>query len=63
TIFEIYNAKDLSLKNVEFNSTSAKAISVNGEASQNIEFISSNGLNFSKRTTIGETVPKGAVKF
>jgi polygalacturonase len=62
-VFEIYNAKNLSLKNVEFNSTSAKAVNINGEANNNIELISSQNLDFSKRTTIGETVPKGAVKF
>lgn len=62
-VFEIYNTKNMSLKNIEFNSTSAKAVNINGEASGNIELISSPSLDFSKKTTIGETVPKGAVKF
>lgn len=63
TVFEIYNTKNMSLKNVEFNSTSPKAITVNGENSQNIEFVSSANFNLVNKTTVGETVPKGAVKF
>lgn len=63
TIFEIYNAKNISFKNVEFNSKSEKAISINGEVSQNIEFLKNPNSNFSKNISIGETVPKGAVKF
>jgi len=62
-VFEIYNVKNMSLKNIEFNSTSAKAVNINGEANNNIELISSQNLDFAKRTTVGETVPKGAVKF
>lgn len=62
TIFEIYNGKNMSLKNIEFNSTSPKAISINGEASKNVELISTAALDLSKKTTLGETVPKGAVK-
>lgn len=62
-VFEIYNVKNMSLKNIEFNSTSAKAVNINGEANNNIELISTPNLDFSKRTTLGETVPKGAVKF
>jgi polygalacturonase len=62
-VFDIYNVKNMSLKNIEFNSTSAKAVSVNGEASQNIELVSSQNLDFSRRTTLGENVSKSAVKF
>ncbi|MDW8848835.1 glycoside hydrolase family 28 protein [Flavobacterium sp. MMLR14_040] len=62
TIFEIYNGKNMSLKNVEFNSTSAKAVTIDGAASEKIELVSSKDLNYSKTTTIGETVAKGAVK-
>lgn len=62
TIFEIYNGKNMSLKNIEFNSTSPKAISINGEASKNVELVSTATLDLSKKTTLGETVPKGAVK-
>lgn len=62
TIFEIYNGKNMSLKNIDFNSTSPKAISINGEASKNVELISTATLDLSKKTTLGETVPKGAVK-
>jgi len=63
TVFEIYNTKNMSLKNIAFNSTSAKAISINGEACQNIELAASPKTDFSKTTTLGETVPKNAVKF
>lgn len=63
TVFEIYNGKNMSFKNVEFNSVSDKAISINGEVSKNIEFVSSPKLDFSKITTINEVVPKDAVKF
>lgn len=62
TIFEIYNGKNMSLKNVEFNSTSAKAVTIDGAASEKIELVSSKDVNYSKTTTIGETVSKGAVK-
>ncbi|KAF2506692.1 glycoside hydrolase family 28 protein [Flavobacterium zhairuonense] len=63
TVFEIYNGKNMSFKNIEFNSKSEKAISINGEVSQNIEFAKNPNSDFSKNITIGETVPKGAVKF
>jgi len=62
TIFEIYNGKNMSLKNVEFNSTSAKAVTIDGAASEKIELVSSKGSDYSKTTTIGESVAKGAVK-
>ncbi|OXB23107.1 glycoside hydrolase [Flavobacterium tructae] len=62
-VFEIYNTKNMSLKNIAFNSTFAKAISINGEACQNIELAASPKTDFSKTTTLGETVPKNAVKF
>jgi polygalacturonase len=63
TIFDIYNGKNVSLNNVEFNSASPKAVIINGAASDNIELVSSPKLEYSQKTTIGETVPKGAVKF
>jgi len=62
TIFEIYNGKNMSLKNINFNSTSPKAVTIDGEASSNIELISNAKLDFSKTTTIGEKVSKSAVK-
>jgi hypothetical protein len=61
-VFQIYNAKNLSFKNIEFNSTSPKAITIDGAACENIELISSPKLDYSKTTNIGETVLKGAVK-
>ncbi|WP_264537740.1 glycoside hydrolase family 28 protein [Flavobacterium sp. N1736] len=62
TVFEIYNGKNMSLKNVEFNSTSPKAVTIDGAASEKIELISSKNSDYSKTTTISETVSKGAVK-
>lgn len=63
TVFEIYNGKNISFENVEFNSTSAKAITIDGAASQNIDFTPSKNLDFSKKTVLGQTVSKDAVKF
>ena len=63
TVFEIYNGKNMSLKNVEFNSTSAKAVTIDGAASANIELVTDQKTDYSKKTTITETVSKGAVKF
>jgi polygalacturonase len=63
TVFEIYNGKNMSLKNIEFNSTSAKAITIDGAASSNIELVTDKKIDYSKKTTISETVSKGAVKF
>ncbi|AXB58180.1 glycoside hydrolase family 28 protein [Flavobacterium fluviale] len=58
--FEIYNTQNLSLKNIEFNSGSSNTITINGQASKNIDL---SGSNLSKTTTIGKDVPKKAVKF
>jgi len=60
--FEIYNTKNLSLKNMEFNAGSSNAISINGEASKNID-LSGSSVNFSKTTTIDKSVGKKAIKF
>jgi polygalacturonase len=62
TIFEIYNGKNMSLKNIEFNSDSPKAVSIDGEASKNIELVSNAKTDFSKKTTISSKVTNGAVK-
>ena len=62
TIFDIYKSKNVSLKNVEFNSTASNAVNINGAASDKIELVSSPKMDYSKTTTISETVPKGAVK-
>lgn len=62
TIFEIYNGKNISLKNINFNSDSQKAVCIDGEASKNIELVSNAKTDFSKKTTVGEKVAKGAVK-
>ncbi|SHG19268.1 Polygalacturonase [Flavobacterium fluvii] len=61
-VFDIYNGKNVSLKNVEFNSTSPKAVTINGASCENIELVSSPKLDYSKTTVVGETVRKGAVK-
>lgn len=60
--FEIYNTKNLSLKNIEFNPSSSNTITINGEASKNID-LSGSKINFSKTTIIDKNVPKKAVKF
>ena len=62
TIFEIYNVKNMSLKNIDFNSTAPNAITIDGEGSKNIELVSNPKFNFTKKTTIGKKVSKGAVK-
>lgn len=63
TVFEIYNGKNISFENVEFNSTSSKAITIDGPASQNIDFSSAKNLDLSNKTILGQTVSKDAVKF
>jgi polygalacturonase len=63
TVFEIYNGKNISFENIEFNSTSPKAITIDGAASQNIDFTSAKNLDLSHKTVLGQTVPKDAVKF
>ncbi|MNR38449.1 hypothetical protein D3C85_1565550 [compost metagenome] len=62
SIFEIYNGKNILLKDVEFNSTSPKAVTIDGTASENIKLISSNKTDFATKTTISKNVSKGAVK-
>ena len=62
TVFEIYNVKNMSLMSIHFNSISDKAVTIDGEASNNIELISNSKTNFNKTTTIGEKVAKDAVK-
>jgi len=62
TVFQIYNGKNMTLKDVQFNSTSPKAVTIDGAASEKIELVSSKETDYSKKTTIGETVTKGAVK-
>ncbi|MFV8328049.1 glycoside hydrolase family 28 protein [Flavobacterium sp. ZS1P14] len=61
-VFDIYNGKNMSFTNIEFNSASPKAVSINGAACENIVLDSSPNLDYSKKTSIGNTVPKGAIK-
>ncbi|MCI9843690.1 glycoside hydrolase family 28 protein [Flavobacterium pectinovorum] len=61
-VISIYNGKNMSFKNIEFNSTASDAITINGEATENVEFVPSVNSDFAKKTIIGETVPKSAVK-
>lgn len=63
TVFEIYNGKNISFSAIEFNSTSTEAIKIDGAATGNIKLVSSGNSNYAKKTIIGETVPKEAVKF
>lgn len=62
-IFDVFNVKNMSVKNVDFNSTSPTAVSINGALSEKIELISSSKTDLSKKTFIGKSVPKKAVKF
>ena len=62
TIFEIYNGKNMTLKDVEFNSVSPKAVTIDGAASEKIELVSSKKTEYAKKTTISEAVSKGTVK-
>jgi polygalacturonase len=62
TVIEMYNGKNMSFKDIEFNSTASNAITINGEATENVEFVHSANSDFAKKTVIGETVPKSAVK-
>lgn len=62
TIFEIYNGKNVILKDVEFNSISPKAVTIDGAATEKIELISSTKTEYAKKTTITDAVSKGAVK-
>jgi len=62
SIFEIYNGKNIVLKDVEFNSTSSKAVTIDGSASEKIELISTKKTDYTTKTTISESVSKGAVK-
>lgn len=63
TMFDILNCKNLKLSDIEFNSTSVDAVKINGELSEKIKLVSSPKLDFTKKTVIGENVPKGAIKF
>jgi polygalacturonase len=62
SIFEIYNGKNIVLKEVEFNSTSSKAVTIDGAASEKIELISTKKTDYTTKTTISKNVSKGAVK-
>ncbi|HUX55975.1 MAG TPA: glycoside hydrolase family 28 protein [Bacteroidales bacterium] len=61
-VFDIINCKNVQLEDIEFNSTSSAAVSINGEFSEKIELISSSKMNFTKNTVIGENVPAGEVQ-
>ncbi|MCP9770433.1 glycoside hydrolase family 28 protein [Lacihabitans sp. LS3-19] len=63
TAFDIFNAKNVTLRNIEFNSTSAEAVKINGSVSEKIELISNSKMDFKKQTKLGNSVPKVAVKF
>lgn len=61
-VIDIFNSKNMTLKDIEFNSTSSGAVKINGDACEKIELVSSPKMNFSKNTVIGKTVQEGAVK-
>ena len=59
-VIDIFNIKNSVFKNVEINSTSSKAVTINGGACENIDLTTS---NLSNKTTMGDKVSKKAVKF
>ncbi|MEZ4883997.1 MAG: glycoside hydrolase family 28 protein [Chitinophagales bacterium] len=61
--FEIFNCKNVTIEDIEAHSTSSEVVKINGKACEKIELVSSPKMDFKKNTTIGETVPKRAVKF
>lgn len=63
TAFDIFNAQNVILKDIEFNSTSTEAVKINGSVSEKIELISNVKMDFKKNTKVGNSVQKDAVKF
>ncbi len=61
-VFDVLNTKDLTLTDIDFGTKAAGAVRINGSASESIKLNSSEALDFSKYTSIGETVSKEAVK-
>ncbi|MGL2988045.1 glycoside hydrolase family 28 protein [Flavobacterium sp. RSSA_27] len=62
TIFSIYNVKNMTLNGIEMNANSTKAMTIDGEACQNIELKTMPNFNLSKNATIHKSVAKNAVK-
>ncbi|TNF43146.1 MAG: glycoside hydrolase family 28 protein [Bacteroidetes bacterium] len=62
-VFEIFNARNTSFKNVTFNSVSTKAITINGENCVNINLDSGEGKIDKSLVSVGTEVPGDAVKF
>ncbi len=62
-VLDVYNGKNMVFENVAFNTISPNTVNIKGESSANIKFNSTSKTDFSKITTIGVEVPRGAVKF
>ncbi|WP_434036482.1 glycosyl hydrolase family 28 protein [Formosa sp. 4Alg 33] len=61
-VINILNTKNVTISNIDFNSTETDAIQIGGSESENIELKSSDNTDLSKRTTIGKQVKEGSVK-
>jgi len=63
TAFEIFNAKNISFKNVTFNSVSGSAITINGQNCENIKMNSGSGKIDKSKVLIGKEVSSEAMKY
>jgi polygalacturonase len=63
TIFNFLNCKNVIVKEVESNTNSSDAITVNGKQCENISLVSSDKTDFKTQTKIGEEVPENALIF
>ena len=63
TVFDLENSKNVEIKDVEFNSSAADAVKINGNASDKILLKSSAKTDFKKLTKIGDGVPETVVEF
>lgn len=63
TGFAITNGKNIEIKDIEYNMSSPKSITVNGSVSENITLSASTKKGYKDYTTVGGEVSKKAVKF
>jgi len=61
--FDIFNARNVQFKNVNFNTDSDSAIIINGQNCDKIEFSTGNSVIDKSKITFGKEVPANAVKF
>jgi polygalacturonase len=63
TAIEIYNSKNVEIKDVIYPFEDKNSITVNGSGNNNIRIISPEGRNLNNYTSVGDEVQEGAVKF